>query len=195
VKTVTLFGSSLPQPESNTYRDALRLGQLLAEAGFAVCNGGYGGLMEASARGAHQAGGHTVGITCSLWPAPANRWIREEVRTSSFPQRLMALIERGDAYLVLPGGTGTLAELALAWELMNKSVLAGTVGGRKPLLVWGPYWQPVIDCLNQEARLAPGSAADRPRALDFVTPVESVEQMAGLLQQLHSKTGIPESRH
>lgn len=189
MKTATLFGSSLPQPESVAYRDALRLGRLLAEAGFVVCNGGYGGLMEASARGACQAGGHTVGITCSLWPAPANPWIREEVRTASFPERLMTLIERGDAYLVLPGGTGTLAEMALAWELMNKSVLAGTVGGRKPLLVWGPYWQPVIDCLNQEAQLASESTVTTPRAPDFVTPAESVEQMAGMLQELRRKAG------
>ena len=91
MKTVTVFGSSLPVEGSTTYLEAQRLGRLLAEAGFAVCNGGYGGLMEASARGAREAGGHTVGITCVIWPRPANPYIVEEVRTQSFPHRLMTL--------------------------------------------------------------------------------------------------------
>ena len=81
-----------------------------------------------------KAGGHTIGITCVVWPRPANPFIAEEVRTQSFPERLMALIERGDAYIALPGGTGTLAELALCWEMMNKGSLSKTVGGM-PLLV------------------------------------------------------------
>ena len=81
------------------------------------------------------------------------------MRTKSFAQRIMTLVERGDAYVVLPGGTGTLAELALSWEMMNKSVLAKTLGGPKPLLVMAPYWQPVIDCLKQERSLAAQGAS------------------------------------
>jgi uncharacterized protein (TIGR00725 family) len=158
------------------------LGRRLAEAGFTLCNGGYAGLMAASARGAREAGGHTIGVTCSIWPAQANRWIVEEVRTGSFPERLMTLIARGDAYVVLPGGTGTLAELALAWELMNKATLSRTVGGRKPLLVTLPYWQPVIDCLKQERALA-GKATAPPPALDYVTPVRDAEEAAAWLRR------------
>ena len=168
---VTVFGSSLPNPESAVYTEARRLGQLLAESGFSVANGGYGGLMEASARGAREAGGHTIGVTCAVWPQAANPWIVEEVRTDSFPERIMKLINLGDAYIVLPGGTGTLAELALSWEMMNKASLAETVGGRKPLLVVGPYWQAVIESLKQEGSLvAPGSTWRAP-ALDIVTLV------------------------
>src|SRR5579872_6282890 len=127
LRTVTVFGSSLPVGGSAIYSDALRLGKLLAEAGYAICNGGYGGLMEASARGAGEAGGHTIGITCAIWPRPANAYIVEEIRTRNFPERLLTLIERGDAYVVLPGGTGTLAELGLVWEMMNKGSLSKTV--------------------------------------------------------------------
>jgi uncharacterized protein (TIGR00730 family) len=178
LKTVTVFGSSLPGENSPTYADARKLGRLLAEAGFAVCNGGYGGLMEASARGARKAGGHTIGITCKIWPSPANKWITEEVRTGSFLERISTLIERGDAYVVLPGGTGTLAELALVWEMMNKSALSKTVGGRKPLLVTVPYWQPVIECLNQEMALGRSAATPfdrRPRAMEIVTLVDGAQ--------------------
>lgn len=185
--TVTIFGSSLPNEASAAYAEARRLGSLLAQAGFAVCNGGYGGLMEASARGAREAGGVAIGVTCEIWPSRANRWISDEVRTRTFPQRIMTLIERGDAYIVLPGGTGTLAELALAWEMMNKSVLSNSVGGRKPLLVWKQYWLPVIECLNQEASLGPGGTPpfDRlVRAMEIVTLVSDVEEVVEKLRGL-----------
>ena len=181
--TITIFGSSLPREGGESYQEALRLGRLLAEAGFAVCNGGYGGLMEATAQGAREAGGHTIGVTCTLWPQKANPWIQEEVSTASFSERLMTLIERGDAYVVLPGGTGTLAELALAWEMMNKSSLSRTVGGRKPLLVMAPYWQPVIDCLKQEGILNSGHPGWQSPAMDIVTLVRNAEEAAEILRK------------
>ena len=183
MKTITVFGSSLPAEGSHAYAEAQCLGKLLAEAGYAVCNGGYGGLMEASARGAREAGGHTVGVTCVIWPRPANPYITEEVRTQNFPERLMTLIERGDAYIVLPGGTGTLAELALAWEMMNKGALSKTVGGRKPLLVMAPYWQPVIDCLKQEGQLKNGDSAWLAPALDIVALFHAPQQAVEYLRK------------
>ena len=143
--------------------------------------------MEASARGAREAGGHTVGVTCALWPAAANPWIVEEVRAASFMARLSSLIERGDAYVVLPGGTGTLAELALVWEMMNKSALAKTVGGRKPLLAMAPYWQPVIDCLRQEGDLNAAHVGWRAPAMEIVTPVERPEKVLQHLESLRSR--------
>lgn len=187
MKTVTIFGSSLPTEGTPAYAQALRLGKLLAESGFAICNGGYGGLMEASARGGRQAGGHIIGVTCAIWPFRANPWVGEEVRTPSFATRIITLIERGDAFLVLPGGTGTLAELALAWEMMNKSSLSKTVGGRKPLLVMAPYWQAVIDCLAQEGALGRlGDAASdwRSPAMELITLVKDVDEAVETLQNV-----------
>ena len=176
MKIVTVFGSALPTEGSGAYLEAQRLGRLLAEADYALCNGGYRGLMEATARGAREAGGHTVGITCALWSTPANSYIVEEVRTQTFSERLMTLIERGDAYIALPGGTGTLAELALAWEMMNKRTLSKTVGGQKPLLVMAPYWQPVIDCLQQEGQLNDGHPGWVAAAMDIVTLIKTPEE-------------------
>lgn len=183
MKTVTIFGSSLPGEGSTAYLEAQRLGRLLAEAGYAVCNGGYGGLMEATARGAREAGGHTIGITCVLWSRPANPWIVQEVRAETLSERLMTLLARGDAYIVLPGGTGTLAELALAWEMMNKGTLSKTVGGRKPLLVMVPYWQPVIDCLQQEGQLNEGDPGWVAAAMEIVTLFQTPEQVVECLRK------------
>jgi hypothetical protein len=183
MKVVTIFGSSLPGEGSRAYAEARQLGKLLAEAGLAICNGGYKGLMEASARGAREAGGHTIGVTCEIWAGKANPWIVEEVRTKSFAERLMTLLERGDAYVVLPGGTGTLAELALAWEMMNKGSLSKTLGGSKPLLVMSPYWQPVVACLEQEGRLDSTRRPWRSPAMDIVTLVTDPEQAVVYLKK------------
>lgn len=183
MKTVTIFGSSIPEEGTEAYRDAQALGRALAEAGLAICNGGYGGLMEASSRGAREAGGHTIGVTCNVWTAAPNRWVAEEARTATFMERLLTLIERGDAYIVLPGGTGTLAELALVWEMMNKAALSRSVGGRKPLLVMGPYWQPVIKCLEQETQLARLSNKVKMPALDIVTVVHTVDEAVARLKE------------
>ncbi len=100
-------------------------------------------------------------------------------------ERLLALIERGDAYVVLPGGTGTLAELALVWEMMNKSSLAKTVGGQKPLLVMERYWQPVVECLEQEGSLGSVENASMEatrRTMEIVTLVTSVEDAVAYLR-------------
>ncbi len=146
--------------------------------------------MEASARGAREVGGHTIGVTCAIWPYPPNPWVAEEVRTRSFSERIMTLMERGDAYVVLPGGTGTLAELALAWEIMNKSALSKTPGVRKPLLVMGAYWKPIIECLKQESQLA-GRNDPSPvppwRTMEIVTLVADAAQAADTLRKWFEK--------
>ncbi len=79
MKFVTIFGSSIPTEDSGPYEEARRLGFLLAKQGYGIVNGGYGGLMEATARGARDAGGRTVGVTCRIWPSSPNRWIEREV--------------------------------------------------------------------------------------------------------------------
>ena len=88
---------------------------------------------------------------------------------------------------MLPCGTGTLAELALVWEMMNKSALAKTVGGRKPLLAMAPYWQPVIDCLRQEGDLNAAHVGWRAPAMEIVTPVERPEEVLQHLESLRSR--------
>lgn len=138
IRAVTVFGGSRPTPED--YEQALRLGRLLGAAGYAVLTGGYIGVMEAVSRGAAEAGGHVIGVTCDeieAWrPVGANAWVKEERRFPRLRERLFALIEGCDAAIALPGGPGTLTEIAEMWN----HLLIGALSPR-PLILVGDGWR------------------------------------------------------
>ena len=143
---ISVFGGSQPKPGSPAYEEARQLGELLAQCGHTVITGGYIGTMEAVSRGANEAGGHVIGVTCGeieRWrDVVANRWIKEEWRKQTLIQRLQVLIRECDAALALPGGPGTLTEIALAWNLMIVESMH-----RRPLVLVGGGWQSVFDQL------------------------------------------------
>ncbi len=144
-KIVTVFGSSRPREGEVDYEEARVLGRALAKHGFAVCSGGYGGVMEAVSRGAKEAGGKTYGVTAEFFTAAKlNSWIDTEVRMKTWEERLFELIRLADGFVACKGGTGTLVELAVVWEMLNKSVITG-----KPFAVLGNFWQPVLDRVRE----------------------------------------------
>jgi uncharacterized protein (TIGR00725 family) len=147
-RIITVFGSSHPREGHADYESARALGLRLAEFGFAVCTGGYGGVMEAVSRGAKEGGGHVLAVTAKSLLARANRWVDEEIRVATWQQRLFELIYRGHGYVACKGGTGTLAELAVVWEMLNK----GVIRRPKPFVALGSFWSPVIDCVNEVDR-------------------------------------------
>ncbi len=142
-RRVTVFGGASPLPESSAYLEAQRLGKLLGQAGCTVLTGGYIGTMEAVSRGAAEAGGHVIGVTCEQierWrPVKANRWVQEEIRVTSLPERIVRLIESCDVAIAMPGGPGTLTEMAMMWNLL---LTDGTAP--RPLILVGKGWQAVI---------------------------------------------------
>ena len=142
---VTVFGSSRPREGDADYAEARQLGRALAERGFTVCSGGYGGVMEAVSRGAKEAGGKTYGITAEFFKtANLNAWIDVHVRMKTWEERLFELIRLGDGFVACKGGTGTLVELAVVWEMLNKSVMSG-----KPFAVLGDFWQPILERVRE----------------------------------------------
>lgn len=143
-KIVTVFGSSRPDVGHADYEEARALGEALAKRGFAVCTGGYGGTMEAASRGVKEAGGKTYGVTAEFFERKANAWVDVEVRKKSWAERLFALIEIGDGFVACKGGTGTLVELAVVWEMLNKGVITG-----KPVVVLGNFWRPILDRVRE----------------------------------------------
>jgi uncharacterized protein (TIGR00725 family) len=148
---ISVFGSSRPAVGEADYESARALGRALAAAGFCVCSGGYGGVMEAASRGAKEAGGHTLGITASFFRRQANPWVDKELRVATWEERLFELVRRGEGYVACKGGTGTLVELAVVWEMLNKRVMLS-----KPFVVLGDFWQPILDRVREVEGL-PGS--------------------------------------
>ena len=140
---VAVFGHS--KPDEATRALAERVGQWLAARGYTVVNGGYGGTMAAAAKGARSRGGEVIGVTCGIWPTPANEYVTREVATKDLFGRLTTLMDLGAAgFVVLPGGTGTLLELAAAWETLNKHLAAD-----RPLVCVGEFWRPIVERVVQ----------------------------------------------
>jgi uncharacterized protein (TIGR00730 family) len=141
---ITVFGSSRPLEGDPDYEDARELGRMLAEGGFAICSGGYGGVMAAVSQGAKEAGGKTYGVTAEFFSAKVNPWIDVEVRVGTWQERLFELIRLADGFVACKGGTGTLVELAVVWEMLNKKVTPA-----KPFAVLGDFWQPILDRVRE----------------------------------------------
>lgn len=144
-KIVTVFGSGTLRAGTEHYEQVRALGSALAEQGFVVCSGGYAGVMEAVSRGAKETGGRTIGITAKSFRSGShvNQWIDEEIRVATWQDRLFELVRRADAYVTCKGGTGTLVELAVVWEMMKKGTMK-----TKPIVAFGEFWNPVIDCVR-----------------------------------------------
>jgi uncharacterized protein (TIGR00730 family) len=141
---VTVFGGAQPKEGTAAYEEARELGKLLAEHGYAVLTGGYMGTMEAVSRGAYEAGGHVIGVTCidiEEWRGTTpNQWVKEERRKKSLIERIQALIEGCDAAIALPGGAGTLTEISLMWNLMIVESIP-----LRALTLIGSGWQSTFD--------------------------------------------------
>ncbi len=154
VKTVAVFGGSRRDEGTELWREAYELGRALASAGYRVLNGGYGGCMAAVSRGAAEAGGEVIGVTCAIFdPRLPNVWLSQEIKEPDILARLRTIMERADAYVSLRGGIGTLAEVTLAWSLVQTRTFA------KPLVLLGANWGPLVDAMRTYSDLGNSIAA------------------------------------
>lgn len=171
---ISVFGGSQPQPGSVAYEEARRLGRLLAEKGHTVLTGGYIGTMEAVSRGASEAGGHVIGVTCTeieKWRSiGANEWVKEELKKETLIERLECLITSCDAALALPGGPGTLVEISLTWNMMIIGALE-----KRPLILIGEGWRATFDQFFE--KLGPYSPPNQRGLLRFAQDIEAAASM------------------
>jgi uncharacterized protein (TIGR00730 family) len=162
---ISVFGSSAPLPDSSVYEQARQLGRLLAQGGFAVATGGYSGTMAAVSQGASEAGGHVIGVTCDqierFRPLGPNKWINEEHRFATLQERLMHLVRHNEGMIVLPGGIGTLSEMALAWSFLQVGEIQ-----ERPLILLGGTWRETLASFKDDAYI-------RPAHLDILTFVDA----------------------
>jgi uncharacterized protein (TIGR00730 family) len=144
-KVITIFGSSFPKEGDEQYVFAYNLGAALAEKGFEVCSGGFYGVMEAVSKGALENGVEVYGVTVDFWGSDPNRFITKEIRCKNVFERIEKLMQLGDGFVILQGGTGTLLELAAVWEYSNKKIM-----NNKPIVCHSSIWKTIVDVVDKQ---------------------------------------------
>lgn len=169
---VCVFGSYSPEPGSPLWEQAYGIGAALARAGYTVANGGYDGTMHASAKGAKEAGGKTIGVTCSVFNnyrgkvMKANPCIDREICHDDILRRIEAMMHMSAAYVILEGGTGTLSEFGIVWEYVCKGLISA-----RPIFVVGDFWLPVVETVRKV----------RPKHCECIHAVGSPEEIVAVL--------------
>lgn len=161
-RIVTIFGGAKCSEGDPEYALARREGQLLAEAGYTICTGGYLGVMEGASRGAHESGGRVLGIVMNQFKSEPNRFLTEKVATPHFYERSQRLITRSVGFIAIRGGIGTVTELSLVWNKIQTKVI-----GPRPLVLLGDCWRPVVRSWQENLVVSEADVA-----LDFASTAE-----------------------
>ncbi len=176
---VSIFGSARTHPEDPYFRAAEETGALLAKAGFTVITGGGPGIMEAANRGAFEAGGKSIGCNIELpFEQNPNPYQTKSLSFNYFFVRKTMFIKYSNAYIIFPGGYGTLDELFESLTLIQTRKIRNF-----PVILFGTqYWQGLVQWLSS-AMLKAGNIneedlqllhiTDSPRdAVDFIIRVQ-----------------------
>lgn len=191
VESVCVYCGSSNAADPAYIRAAAEFGRLLAASGIQLVYGGGGvGLMGACAKAAHQAGGRVLGVMPNF--LRLKEILYDEVETivvTNMHERKMAMFERSDAFVVLPGGIGTLEEVVelLSWKRLSLH--------DKPIVFYNPdgYWNRLFDLFNHtiQAKLTPESFNDSWRAAEQVEDIlPAIEAMAGVVQTESEQAAI-----
>lgn len=146
-KSVSIFGSARTQPGTPIYEQTEEIARKLAEAGYGVITGGGPGLMEAANKGAAEAGGTSVGLHIHL---PNEQQVNQYVKTRCdfryFFVRKLMFVKYAMAYVVMPGGMGTIDELSEAFVLAQTHRIKPF-----PIILYdSSYWKGLVDWLKEK---------------------------------------------
>jgi uncharacterized protein (TIGR00730 family) len=156
IKAVSIFGFANTQPGEKLYKDTVEVAMAVATAGATIVNGGGPGAMRAATEGAHAVGGRAVIAT--FYPKfmenfegkdPKNK-ADKEIVMSNYLDRTLKLLELGNAYIVMNGGTGTFSEFGMAWGLAKLYL-----GHHKPLILYGAFWHEIVESLAKNMLIRP----------------------------------------
>jgi hypothetical protein len=178
---VTVFGSARTRRDDPNYQLARQMGAALARLGFTVMTGGGPGIMEAANRGAKDAGGRSVGCNIELpFEQTPNAYLDRCVTMHYFFVRKTLLVKYSYAFVVFPGGAGTVDELFEALTLIQTGKIETF-----PIVVMGvDYWREMIGFIEKMARVGTIS----PKDLDLIFVTDSVE---GAIQHIRQKAITP----
>lgn len=154
--SVSIFGSTRVKPEDKVYQKAEQIGRLLAENGFGVITGGGPGVMEAANKGAASAGGNSIGLNIEIpLEQKPNPYANVTLRFRYFFVRKVMFVKYAVAYIILPGGFGTMDELFEAVTLIQTHKI-------KPfpvILVGSNYWKGLLSWMKEvvlkEGKISP----------------------------------------
>jgi len=168
---VSVFGSARTPADHPEYAAGVEIGAALARAGYAVITGGGPGAMEAVNRGASEAGGISVGLGIELpFEQKLNDWVDMGINFRYFFARKTMFVKYAQAFVIMPGGFGTLDEMFEALTLVQTRKVT-----RFPVILYGvQYWQGLIDWIRSS--MLPGgkiNAAD----LDLMTVTDDVDEI------------------
>ncbi len=184
---VSVFGSARSKPDSTECQLAADLGAALAVAGYAVITGGGPGVMEAANRGATEAGGMSVGLGIELpFEQGLNHWVDIGIDFRYFFVRKTMFVKYAQAFVVLPGGFGTLDELFEAVTLVQTKKVT-----RFPVILMGTaYWSGLIDWVKSTL-LADGkvSASD----LELIQITDDVDEAVRIIVDADKALALSEN--
>ncbi|MGQ0545218.1 MAG: TIGR00730 family Rossman fold protein [Betaproteobacteria bacterium] len=184
---VSIFGSARVKAGSRYYQLAEETARLLSDAGFAVISGGGPGIMEATNKGAFSGSGLAVGLNIDLpREQPSSRYQHISLRFKHFFARKVMFAKFATAFVVLPGGYGTLDELFEALTLVQ----TGKTRQMPIILVHGPYWRGLLDWMRE--RLA-GEGMIDPTDIDLVQICEEPRQVVEVIFNFYEKRGFEPS--
>jgi uncharacterized protein (TIGR00730 family) len=184
---VSIFGSARSQPGTPNYELAVEIARKLSDAGFAVISGGGPGIMEAANRGAFEGASPSVGLNIELpFEQSGNDYQDISLRFRHFFARKVAFVKYAAAYVVMPGGFGTLDELSEALTLMQTGK-----GKRMPIvLVGSSFWAGLLDWLRDRvATEGMISLAD----LDMMRVVDDSDAVVNALFDFYDARGFEQS--
>jgi uncharacterized protein (TIGR00730 family) len=180
---VAIFGSARAQPGTFVYDEVKRTAAAFAAMGCDIVTGGGPGLMQAANEGAKSAGAPgSVGIRIELpFEQNANPFVEQAFTHETFFTRLHHFVLASDAFVVVPGGIGTVLEMLMIWQLLQVRHIKDV-----PLILVGKMWKGLVEWARismQDPRLALASVDD------FQIPrcVESAEEAIALIRELHGK--------
>jgi uncharacterized protein (TIGR00730 family) len=175
---VTIFGSTRTKPGDEIYQKAEQIGKLLAENGFAVITGGGPGVMEAANKGAFSAGGKSIGLNIELpLEQKPNPYTNITLNFRYFFVRKVMFVKYAVAYIILPGGFGTMDELLESITLIQTKKI-------KPfpvILVGSNYWKGFLDWIK-EVVLKEGKIS--PSDLEILQLIDKPEEIVKTIKKM-----------
>jgi hypothetical protein len=181
---VTIFGSARAKPGTIAYEETKRVATALSAIGCDIVTGGGPGLMQAANEGA-ELGSHesrSVGVRIDLpFEQSENPFVQNVFTHRTFFTRLHHFVLASDAYIVAPGGIGTLLETAMIWQLLQVRHLEGT-----PLILVGNMWSGLLDW-SRETMLSVDPPLASPEDLEIPRCVENAEEAIALVRKHYEK--------